>query len=71
MTIKKDKIKHFIICALVSFLIGAISGSLFAGAFMGMFLGVGKELWDVFYMQRNMIGTLTGFGICYFLLLIF
>ena len=57
LLIAKDKLLHFIICAVIAILIGLIShyllnhpvtSSLFVALFAAIFIGVCKELYDVF-----------------------
>lgn len=62
LLIAKDKLLHFIICAVIAILTGLIShyllnhsatSSLFVGLFAALFIGVCKELYDVFVKSRE------------------
>lgn len=57
LLIAKDKLLHFIICAVIAILTGLVShyllqhpvsSSLFSGFFAAIFIGVCKEMYDVF-----------------------
>lgn len=79
LIIAKDKQLHFIICAVISLLVGIIFRSVIAGMFIALYVGMLKELydvsvkkseWDIYDLLADLVGGIVGV-IGYLLIVIF